>query len=288
MKMKYPIYIISKGRWESRLTSKALEEMDIPYYIVVEPQEYEKYANVIEEKKILVLPFSNLGQGSIPVRNWVWKDSIKRGFKRHWIIDDNIKCFRIYNRNKRIKVNSANIFVAAEDFVDRYENIGMAGFQYTFFCPDDGSRDYPYMLNTRIYSCILIKNDLPHRWRGKYNEDTDLSLRILKDGHCTLLFYSFLCDKKASMTMKGGNTDNVYNDGSNRLKFTQSLCKQHPDIVKSTWKFNRWHHQVDYRQFKKNKLIRKKGLMIPNKINNYGLELIKINNTTNKEDKNEY
>ena len=54
MKSKYPIYIISKGRWKSRLTSKALEEMNMPYYIVVEPQEYEKYLKVIEEKKILV------------------------------------------------------------------------------------------------------------------------------------------------------------------------------------------------------------------------------------------
>ena len=68
---KYPVYIISKGRWESRLTAKALEAMRVPYRIVVEPQEYDKYAAVIPERKILRLPFSNLGQGSIPARNWV-------------------------------------------------------------------------------------------------------------------------------------------------------------------------------------------------------------------------
>jgi len=28
----------------------------------------------------------------------------------------------------------------------------------------------------------LIRNDIPYRWRAKYNEDTDLSLRVLKDG----------------------------------------------------------------------------------------------------------
>lgn len=278
MKTKYPIYIISKGRWETRFTSNALEEMDVDYFIVVEPQEYEEYAKVINPDKILTLPFSNLGQGSIPVRNWVWEDSIQRGFERHWIMDDNIKSFRIYNRNRRIKVDSGKIFIAAENFVDRYENIGMAGLQYTYFCPDDGSRNYPYMLNTRIYSCILLKNDLTHRWRGKYNEDTDLSLRILKGGQCTLLFYMFLCDKQGTLTMKGGNTDTVYSDGSNRLKFVQSLCKQHPDVSKLVWRFNRWHHQVDYSQFKKNKLIKKKGLVIPDRINNYGLKLIKVKN----------
>ena len=69
MNPNYPVYIVSKGRWDSRLTSKALEEMKMPYSIVVEPQEYENYASVIDPAKILVLPFSNLGQGSIPARN---------------------------------------------------------------------------------------------------------------------------------------------------------------------------------------------------------------------------
>jgi hypothetical protein len=46
MKNKYPIYILSKGRWKSRLTAKALERMGIDYNIVVEAQEYEEYKAV--------------------------------------------------------------------------------------------------------------------------------------------------------------------------------------------------------------------------------------------------
>jgi len=73
MSPKYPIYIISKGRWESRLTSKALEEINVHYKIVVEPREYEKYSNVIDKEKIIITPenFSDLGKGGIPVRNFV-------------------------------------------------------------------------------------------------------------------------------------------------------------------------------------------------------------------------
>ena len=59
MNPKYPIYIISKGRWDSRLTSKALERMGVPYKIVVEPQEYDNYASVIDKKKILKVKKSN-------------------------------------------------------------------------------------------------------------------------------------------------------------------------------------------------------------------------------------
>lgn len=98
---KYPIYIISKGRWESRLTSKALERMKVPYHICVEPKEYEEYAKVIDPNKILKLPenFSERKQGGIPVRNWVWEHAISTGAKRHWIMDDNISDFKRLNQN---------------------------------------------------------------------------------------------------------------------------------------------------------------------------------------------
>ena len=272
MSPKYPIYIISKGRWERPLTSRALERMSVPYHIVVEPQEYDNYASVIDPKKILVLPFSNLGEGSIPARNWVWEHSIKMGAERHWILDDNMRAFYRLNRNKKNYVGYSASFKAAEDFVDRYENIGMAGFNYSTFAQERDKLP-PFYLNTRIYSCILLKNDIVHRWRGRYNEDTDLSIRILKDGMCTVLFNAFLVDKKATMTMTGGNMDELYKDDG-RLKMAQSLQEQHPDIVKITWKWDRWQHHVDYDIFKKqNKLIRKQNIQINKGVNNYGMIL---------------
>lgn len=275
---QYPIYIISKGRWESRLTSKALEYMKVPYSIVIEPQEYDLYSSVIDKKKILILPFSNLGQGSIPARNWVWEHAISIGAKRHWIMDDNINGFGRFTNNLKIRVGSGTILKAAEDFVDRYKNVALAGLQYDYFIIRKDGDKYPYDLNTRIYSCILIQNDLPYRWRGKYNEDTDLSLRALKDGWCTILFYTFFQYKVPTLMMKGGNTDNVYIDGDNRMKFAQSLKEQHPDLVDITFKWGRYHHNVNYKSFERNKLIKKENLVIPNKINNYGMILKEINN----------
>ena len=254
MNPEYPIYIISKGRWESRLTSKALERMKVPYHIVIEPQEFEQYAQVIDRRKILTLPFCNLGE------------------KRHWILDDNIRDFYRLHKNKKWRVKSGTIFKAAEDFVERYENIALAGFQYAMFAQWFQSFN-PFILNTRIYSCILIKNNISYRWRGRYNEDTDLSLRILKDGWCTILFMAFLASKQNTMTMKGGNTDELY-QGDGRLKMAQSLQRQHPELVKIVWKWGRWQHQVDYRPFKGNKLIKKEGVVIPQGVDNYGMVLV--------------
>ena len=284
MNPKYPVYIISKGRWESRLTIKALIKIGVPFKVVIEPQEFDNYAAVIKPDDILMLPFSNLGQGGIPARNWVWEHSRSIGAERHWILDDNIKCFRRFCKNNRIIVADGTIFKAAEDFVDRYENVAMAGFQYNLFAVTGNQysgRKFnlkPFLLNTRVYSCILLKNDIPYQWRGRYNEDTDLSLRILKDGWCTVLFYAFLADKSATMTMGGGNTDQLYKQDEKfdgRLEMAKHLFRQHPDVVKVTRKWGRWQHTVDYKPFKGNQLIRKKGVNIPEGVNNYGMVLVK-------------
>lgn len=273
---KYPIYIISKGRHESRLTAKALEEIGINYRIVIEAQEFDDYASVIDERKILVLPFSNLGQGSIPARNWVWQHSISEGHKRHWILDDNISGFGRLNNNRKIKVKTSATFRAVEDFTDRYTNVKMSGMNYRFFVPE-GSTRKPYMMNTRIYSCILLSNDIDHRWRGKYNEDTDLSLRILKDDHCTILFNAFYCDKIGTLKMKGGNTDEVYADSNNRRDFAESLKEQHPDLVKVVWRYERWHHEVNYSVFKQSlKRVDNYDQIVKKGVDNYNMKLLKL------------
>jgi hypothetical protein len=121
----------------------------------------------------------------------------------------------------------------------------------------------------------LLDNNCAYRFRAIYNDDTDLCLRILKDGLCTILFYAFLAEKQPTMKIKGGNTPIYQHDGSfdGRLEMARSLQRQHPDVVKITRKWGRWQHQVDYRPFKENKLIRKAGVVIPEGVNNYGMVL---------------
>lgn len=289
----FPIYIVSKGRWESRLTSKALESINIPYRIIIEEQEFDKYSKVIDPKKILLLPrkyqdeydtFDDLGysksKGPGPARNFAWDHSVLSGFKWHWVMDDNLDAFHRLNRNIKAEVTTGTIFKCMEDFVLRYENISIAGPNYYSFCKNTDSVP-PYVLNTRIYSCLFIRNDIPYKWRGRYNEDTDLSLRTLKDKWCTIQFNAFLCGKVTTQRMSGGNTEVFYkNEGT--LPKSQMLVDMHPDVSKLVWKFNRWHHQVNYKSFKNNELIKKEGLIIPDVINNYGMTLTNGVDSTSK------
>jgi hypothetical protein len=276
MKPRYPVYVLSKGRWESRLTVKALEKIDVPFSVVIEPQEYDQYAAMIDPKKILVLPFSNLGQGAVPARNWIWDHAQKLGAKRHWQLDDNIAWFARLHKNKKIRVANGTCFRVVEDLVDRYQNVAQAGLQYEMFTPVKEHCN-PVILNTRIYSCVLNPCFLDYRYRGKYNDDTDLSLRFLKDGWCTILVQAFVCKKMKTMTLKGGMTGMYQGDG--RLKMAQSLVNQHPDVTTIKWKWGRAQHVVDYTKFKNNKLKPRRGVKIPSKPDNYGLVLKKREKT---------
>lgn len=251
-----------------------------PYRIVIEPQEFDSYAKEIDASKILILPFSNLGQGSIPARNWIWEHAIASGAKRHWILDDNIYGFFRLNHNAKVRVLGPAIFRAAEDFVDRYENIAFSGFQYDGLT-DPAQPHPPFVLNKLIYSCILIKNDLPYRWRGRYNEDSDLCLRALKDGWCTVKFFAFLQKKCATMLIKGGNAELYSGDG--RLKMAESLAAQHPDIVEVRKRFGRWQHHVNCRIFKRNKLVRRSAPTISSEDNEYGMKLIHVKAKTKRQ-----
>jgi len=282
MNPQFPIYIVSKGRHKSRFTSKTLEKMKVPYFIVVEEQERADYAAVIDPAKILVLDkryqrdydaFDDLGmtksKGPGPARNFAWEHSIAAGHAWHWVMDDNIRYFYRLDRNVYGEVTDGTVLRCMEDFVLRYENVAMAGPNYFMFAPRKQKMP-AFVLNTRIYSCNLIRNDVPYRWRGRYNEDTDLSLRMLKDGWVTVQFNAFLQHKEVTQRVAGGNTAEFYaKEGT--LPKSRMLVEMHPDVAMLVEKWGRAHHHVDYGPFKDNALIRKAEITIPERVDNYGM-----------------
>lgn len=286
----FPLFIVSKGRWKQRHTSRFLELQGTPYRIVVEDQEYSKYAQYIDKKKILVLDkqyqkdydtYDDLGfsksVGPGPARNFVWDVAMSEGYDWHWVMDDNIAYFYRLNRNLKVQVHSPVFWRVMEEFCLRYDNIAMAGPNYEMFIPRR-EKVPPFITNTRIYSCNLIRNDVPFRWRGRYNEDTDLSLRMLKAGWCTVQFNALLQKKLTTQTIQGGNTQEFYSKEGTFPK-SEMLERMHPDVARVCWRFNRWHHYVDYTPFKYNRLRKRQkphpDITISKGVNEYGMVLKK-------------
>lgn len=263
----FPLYIVSKGRWDTRHTARALEQMGLHYYMIVEEQELERYAEHIPRDQLLVLPAyykqeyelcDDLGltksTGPGPARNYAWDHSWQTGYTHHWVMDDNIFSFRRYHDNARIKCGDGLFFRCQEEFVLRYTNVAMAGPNYTFFVPRKDQRP-PFVTNTRIYSCNLIQNNIPFRWRGRYNEDTILSLDILKSGLATVQFNAFLQEKAATQTIKGGNHADFYSVEGTKPK-SYMLWQEHPDVTELVDRWDRAHHHVNYLPFKSTPLIK--------------------------------
>lgn len=280
---RFPVYIVSKGRSKSCITHRALNRMGVPHYVVVEESEVELYKNELTDNAtILALPQeyldgydtcddlgSSKSKGPGAARNFCIDHSMNNGFTHHWVMDDNLDDFHRLTENEKRPVRTGATLKAAEDFVLRFSNVPLAGLNYYSFAKKNDALP-PFITNTRIYSCLFMDNTSGYRWRGRYNEDTDLSLRILKDGLCTIQFNAFLCGKVTTQRMKGGNTQEFY-DNEGTYPKSKMLEELHPDCAKVVWKFNRWHHHVNYKKFTQE--LEPRGYVGYVGVNEYGMEL---------------
>jgi hypothetical protein len=275
---RYPIYIPSKGRAVECKKAVMLRSGGVPFQVVVEPQEHDLYASRFGSECILTLPFSNLGLGSIPARNWIKDHATEEGHVRHWQLDDNIRNMARLYKGRRLQCPPSSALVICEDFTDRYENIAISGLNcQTFVVQARTEKDIkPFVVNTRVYSCTLVLNSIPYQWRGRYNEDTDLCLQALAGGWCTVLINAVMINKQPTMTQGGGNTDQLY-QGDGRLKMARSLERQWPGVVETKRRFGRPQHVVNnsWKKFD-TPLIRKADAVIPTEPNEYEMVLKRV------------
>ena len=273
----YPVYVPSYGRSGSNLTARFLIKDRVPFRLVVQPQELALYTEALGDSvDYLVLPRSI--KGLLATRNWIKDHSAEEGHVRHWQLDDNIESVKRLFRGKRIKCNSGNALRVCEEFSDRYTNVAVSGLQYSMFLPN-GAAYPPFYRNSKVYSCSLINNAIPHRWRLRYNDDVDLCLQVLADGWCTVILNAFMIKKVRTMKVKGGNTPIYQGDG--RLEMSRSLERCWPGVVDTKRRWGRPQHVVKdaWRKFD-NALIRRDDIdwesLRKGGANEHGMQLVQV------------
>lgn len=246
---RYPIYVPSYNRWETCQTARFLIRDRCPFTLVVRAEQEEQYRSSFPDTPILTLPadIGEHGPGVVPTRRWIREHSIAAGHDRHWQLDDNMhRMYRMF-RGDRMPCNSRIGFAVCEDFTDRYTNVGISGCNYHMFTPK--GTPTPYWLNCHVYSITLINNRMtnldgePITWRGSYNEDTDLCLQALSAGWCTIQLNAFAVDKIATMIVRGGNTDEMY-QGDGRTHMARELERRWPYVVTTNRRFGRAQHHI--------------------------------------------
>lgn len=277
---RYPVYVPSKGRADKPLTIRMFQSVGIPIRIVVEPGQFDAYAPLLGQgDDLLVLPED--GRGLVYSRNWIKDHATAEGHARHWQFDDDIRYMVRTYRGYRLRCPANACLAIAEDFVDRYENVGAASFNSEFFIPvtdgkamDANANRPPFYLNARCYTVFLIDNTLPLRFRHRYNEDADYSLQVLASGYCTMLFNAFLINTPETMSHQGGQTDIYVKDG--RLRMARELERAWPGVVQTRKRFGRPQHAIKHRWRRFDvPLRRKEGITIPAQGNDeHGLHLV--------------
>ena len=219
IKMKYKIYIPSRGRYDRLLTGDYFMENGMDFSLVVEKNEgdlyREKYPN-----NVIELPGSNYG-GVYFARNFIKRLSTNAGEKRHWQVDDDIKKLIYIKDGKPADISPNKILENMENFCDKFKNIGIAS-PYDTMWVKYGKK--PFETNKLAHACSLISNDLDIWWSREVMGDIDYNIQVLENGWCTLRFYIFSFITSPRTSQKGGFTDIYLN--KNRINMVKATQKK--------------------------------------------------------------
>ena len=258
--LDYPIYIPTRGRPKMQLTATALLALGISPTLVVEDAEADAYMEHNPDCRVVVWPQRYLDEyektpeldphpTTGAAHNFAWDHSAELGFSHHWIMDDNIRFFLIRSKGRRARVANPVALHFNEVFIRKWKNL--AGFSLAMSPFMRGSE---IRLNTRLYCATLYRNDLHEygiRWRRGLNDDTVVSLDILKTGYWCTAENSVVGIMKMGTSRKsrlpGGMTDFYAQGGF--IKKSAELVRLHPDCTQTVVKFNRIHHTVDFSKF---------------------------------------
>ena len=205
--MYYPIYIPSKDRPEGK-TFDLLKDIDTEKYIIVEPQDVEKYEHFKDNFNLLVLEKNN--QGLYYVRDYTKKYAEKTNVKWYWVIDDDITKFYRTENNKNKPITAEEALTSAEELFNSMP-IALGSLEYQQYA---WSQKKLFKINSYA-DCVVCFNvektkkynyDLQFKLKG----DRDMALQIMADNQFVMraLQISFSCPKFGSN--KGGLFE-VYN-----------------------------------------------------------------------------
>ena len=198
---RYPVYVPSKGRAHTPLTVKFMQRDRLPFRLVVEPQEADRYAGLVGDTgQLLVLPESDQGllfaaTGSAAMQRRKAMPGTGRS-----VTTSTPSTGCTTGAGSPARLGRPWPWSKTSRIATR--NIGIAGLNYEMFVPVETTRQPPLVFNVHVYSCTLISHAMPCRWRCLYNDDTDLCLQALAAGWCTVLMNVFVAKKRATMTVR--------------------------------------------------------------------------------------
>ena len=218
------VYIPSKGRAGITLADKYLTGIGWDYTFIVEPQDYESYAQL--HKKVVAMPENNMGIAY--ARNFCKSYSRGRGETHHWQLDDDIRRVKKFEEDmKRATVETSIPMSHLEQIMVDFPMVKIGGFVHDAFA---FTKKTTLGLNKMVCTFFLVNNDTSAEWDKTVVEDTDFSLQVLHEGNCTLNLNRYAYNVPPTMTMKGGNTEIHTSGGLSERQY--ALAAKYPGQFK--------------------------------------------------------
>lgn len=237
----FPVFIPTRGRWDTIAVTKPLDAARINYTLVVEPQEEDAYRRRFPEAEMLVLAESARGP-------WFARQSIldycrDNGLAWCWMLDDNIKGFLC--GLKPVSARAAMSY--AESFVGQYANLAIVSLDYQQYA---FRQTKPYSVNRRA-ACSMLISTAPgadYRADAEIKEDLDFQLQRLAAGMSTVLVHRFAMDKPAMGRGGKGGCHEYYKEGRQNLA-TRFIVGVWPGVTNAIAKGTGTDVKVDWRRF---------------------------------------
>lgn len=198
----YPIYIPSHNRSTHCKSAEACLACGLDFTIVVEPSQYDSYAQYFPEANIHKLKYN--GKGIAYKRNAIIQLAKKGGHAAHWQIDDKVgKFFRRDSENNIVPITIKQMIRAIEREFDLYADLVAHGPGVTAF-----ARKFNNGLthSTFPYSCWLQRTDSMPKFRPETLDDVDYAMQLVTSGHCIMRSNIYLRNTCTSGSVKGGNS----------------------------------------------------------------------------------
>jgi hypothetical protein len=244
-----PIYVPSKNRVKGARTLQVLQEAELPYTLVVEPQDAEQYAAAYPLAVLAVLPENDRG---LPyARNFI----LKRNSGWFWMLDDDIDGFYARSGTKLAKVSAAAALAASEGIIRAVPQAVQGALEYSQYA---WSAKRNYALNSYCDVCVLI--DAARTFFHAFQEeatlklDREFTLQLLNAGHFTVRVqkYAFSCPKNGS---NAGGLKPLYDTVQAERAAVDWMVSHYPGLVQAVVKSDgRYDAKINWSAFSARKL----------------------------------
>jgi len=248
------IYVPSKGRAGTSKTIENLIKEGIHFYLVVEPQDLQKYKQTYSNREpiYLVLPENNRGIGF--VRQFILNHARSGTSEWYWMLDDDISSMSQQVGTKNVKTTFEFVLREAAQLFQSCPDLGQGALEYQQFSWS-AKKNLVFNSYCDVAVFINVKRTYHINYRPMVDlkEDRDFTLQILASGLCTARASRFGFAAPKNGSNEGGLKD-VYAQSGREIQAVERMCELWPGIVEKQIKPDgRVDCKIHWSLFKKSK-----------------------------------